>query len=135
MKIFTVKWLIYNIPSCNIPSEDVQKYLLATSDFAKDIQDDINLYVTQDRLNNTSFRQKLNTIAENIFRRQNPLELVFQDISTFDVQSPVVGSLFHKFDISNKDVASTLIKKAPNTIDIDIQNRLNALKENSIFLI
>ena len=135
MKIFTVKWLIYNIPSCNILSEDVQKYLLATSDFAKDIQDDINLYVTQDRLNNTSFRQKLNTIAKNIFRRQNPLELVFQDISTFDVQSPVVGSLFHKFDISNKDVASTLIKKAPNTIDIDIQNRLNALKENSIFLI
>ena len=108
---------------------------MATSDFAKDIQDNINLYVTQDRLSNTSFRQKLNTIAKNIFRRQNPLELVFQDISTFDVQSPVVGSLFHKFDISNKDVASTLIKKAPNTIDIDIQSRLNALKENSIFLI
>ena len=33
-----------------IPSEDVQKYLLATSDFAKGMQDDINLYITRDRL-------------------------------------------------------------------------------------
>ena len=29
----------------NIPSEDVQKYLLTTSDFAKGMQNDINLYV------------------------------------------------------------------------------------------
>ena len=40
----------------DIPSEDVQKYLLATSDFAKGMQDNINLYVTRDRLNNASFR-------------------------------------------------------------------------------
>ena len=30
----------------NIPREDVQKYILATSDFAKSIQTDINHYVT-----------------------------------------------------------------------------------------
>ena len=40
----------------NIPSNDVQKYLLATSDFAKVMQDDINHYVTRDKLNNASFR-------------------------------------------------------------------------------
>ena len=28
-----------------IPAEDVQKYLLATSDFRKGMQDNINLYV------------------------------------------------------------------------------------------
>ena len=77
----------------DIPSEDIQKYLLATSGFAKGIQDDINLYVTRDRLNNASFRQKLDPISKNIFQRQNPLELLFQDVSTFDVQDPVVGSL------------------------------------------
>ena len=42
----------------NIPSEDVQKYILATSDFAKTIQTDIKHYVTKDRINNASFRQK-----------------------------------------------------------------------------
>ena len=51
----------------DIPLEDVQKCLLATSDFAKGLQDDFNFYVTHDRLNNTSFRQKLDLISKNIF--------------------------------------------------------------------
>ena len=33
----------------DIPKEDVQKYILATSAFAKSIQTDINHYVTRDR--------------------------------------------------------------------------------------
>ena len=76
-----------------ISKEDVQKYLLATSDFAKSIQTDINHYVTRDRINDASFRQKLDLISKNILRRQNPLELVFEDISTFDAENPIVGSL------------------------------------------
>ena len=36
----------------DILSEDLQKYILATSDFAKGMQTDINHYVTKDRLNN-----------------------------------------------------------------------------------
>ena len=80
----------------DIPLEDVQKYLLATSDFAKGMQDDINLYVMRDKINNASFRQKLDPISRNIFRRQNPLKLVFQDISTFDAQNPVAGSLLRE---------------------------------------
>ena len=77
----------------NIPSEDIQKYILATSDFAKGMQNDINHYVTRDRINNASFRQKLDPIGKNILRRQNPLELVFEDISTFDAENPIIGSL------------------------------------------
>ena len=40
----------------DIPTDGVQKYLLATSDFSKGMQDDINHYVTRDRISN--FRQK-----------------------------------------------------------------------------
>ena len=40
----------------DIPSEDIQKYLLATTDFAKGMQNDTKHYVTRDRLNNASFR-------------------------------------------------------------------------------
>ena len=61
----------------DIPKEDVQKYILATSDFAKSIQTDINHYVTRDRINNASFRQRLDPISKNILRRQNPLERVW----------------------------------------------------------
>ena len=87
----------------NIPKEDVQKYLLATSDFAKSIQTDINHYVTRDRINDASFRQKLDPISKNILRRQNLLELVFEDISTFDTENPIFGSLFREIDILKKN--------------------------------
>ena len=82
-----------------IPKDNVQKYLLVTSDFAKSIQTDINHYVIRDRINNASFRQKLDPISRNIIRRQNPLELVFEDISTFDSENPIVDSLLREVDV------------------------------------
>ena len=98
----------------NIPREDVQKYILATSDFAKSIQSDINHYVTRDRINDASFRQKLDLISKNILRRQNPLELVFEDISTFDAENPIVGSLLREIDINKKQSDSNFIKSLPS---------------------
>ena len=86
----------------DIPKEDVQKYILATSDFAKSIQTDIKHYVTRDRINDASFRQKLDPISKNILRRQNLLELIFEDISKFDAENPIVGSLLREIDINKK---------------------------------
>ena len=83
---------------------------MATSDFAKSIQTDINHYVTRDRINDASFRQKLDPISKNILRRQNPLELVFEDISTFDAENPIVGSLLRKIDLKKKQTDSDFIK-------------------------
>ena len=114
----------------NIPKEDVQKYLLATSDIAKSIQIDINHYVTRDRINDTSFRQKLDPISKNILRRQNPLELVFEDISTFDAENPIVGSLLRQIDIKKKQSDSDFIKSLPSQPgkEFEIQKRLDRLK-------
>ena len=72
--------------------------------FAKSIQTDINHYVTRDRINNASFRQRLDPISKNILRRQNPLELVFEDVSTFDPENPIVGSLLREIDIKKKTI-------------------------------
>ena len=63
------------------------------------MQEDLNLHVTRDRLNNASFRQKLDQYQKLVFRRQNPIELVFEDISNFDVQNPVTGSLLCELDV------------------------------------
>ena len=63
---------------------------------------DINHYVTQDRINDASFRQKLDPISKNILRRQNPLELVFEDISTFDAENPIMESLLREIDLKKK---------------------------------
>ena len=98
----------------DIPKEDVQKYILATSDFAKSMQTDINHYVTRDRINDASFRQKLDSISKNILRRQNPLELVFEDISTFDAESPIVESLLREIELKKKQTDSDFIKSIPS---------------------
>ena len=43
----------------NIPSGDVQKYILAMSDFAKGMQTDINHYVTKDRINKSNCKKSM----------------------------------------------------------------------------
>ena len=90
----------------DIPPEDVQKYILATSDFAKGMQTDINHYVTRDCINNASFKQ----ISKNILQRQNPLELIFKDVSTFDVENPIVGSLLRELGFKKKGPTVILLK-------------------------
>ena len=64
------------------------------SDIAKGMQTDINNYATRDRTNNASFSQKLDPIKKNILRRQNPLELVFEDISTLSAENPIQLGLY-----------------------------------------
>ena len=57
----------------DIPSDDIKKYILTVRDFAKGMKADINHYVTKDRINKATFRQKLDPISKNILRRQSPL--------------------------------------------------------------
>ena len=113
-----------------IPREDVQKYILATSEFAKSIQTDINHYVTRDRINDASFRQRLDLISKNILRSQNPLELVFEDISIFDAENPIVGSLLREIDIKKKQSDSDCIKSLPSHPgkEFEIKKRLDKLR-------
>ena len=106
----------------DIPRADVEKYILATSDFLKSIQTDINHYVTRDRINDASFRQRLDPISKNILRRQNPLELVFEDISTFDAENPIVGSLLREIDIKKNSQIANLL------------NRCQAIQEKNLKL-
>ena len=49
-------------------NEDVRSYLLATTEFGQEIQFDIDFYITRDKLNQASFRRKLDPIAKNIIR-------------------------------------------------------------------
>ena len=97
----------------DLPREVVQKYILATSDFARSIQTNINHNVTRDRINDARFRQKLDPSSRNILRRQNPLELVFEDISKFDADNPIVGSLLRETDIKKPQSDSDFIKSLP----------------------
>ena len=70
-------------------SEDIKKFTLATSDFGKEIQGELELYVTNNRLNKSSFRKRLVSISKNI-RNKNLTELLFKDVKLFEAQNPVM---------------------------------------------
>ena len=88
-------------------------------------------YVTKDRINDAIFRQKLDPISKNILRRQNPLELVFEDISTFDAENPIVGSLLREIDLNKKQPDTDFIKSLPSHPgkEFELQKRLDKLHE------
>ena len=115
----------------DIPHDDVQKYIFATSDFAKIIETDINHYVTGDRINDSRFRQKLDPISKNILRTQNPLKVVFKDVSTFDAENPIVRSLLREIDLNKKQTDSDFIKSLPSQPEkeFEIQKRLDKLRD------
>ena len=83
-----------------------------------------------DRINSASFRQKLDPISRNIIRKQNPLELVFEDISTFDSENPIVGSLLREVDFRKKQTESDFIKSFPSQPgkEFEIKKRLDKLR-------
>ena len=83
-------------------SEDVKKFLLATSNSGEQIQGELDLYVTSTRLNEASFRRRLDLISKNIIRNKNPVELLFKDVNHFDAQNPVIGCLIKEIDVGKK---------------------------------
>ena len=103
-------------------SEDVKIVLLATSKFGEKIQGEIDLYVTNDRLNEATFRRKLDPISTNIIRNQP--KLVFQDISTFDVQNPVMVLHFEKLTLKKK---MFLVKSWPKQLTLEILSYVHVL--------
>ena len=64
-------------------SEDKKKFLLATSNFHEEIQGELDLYVTNNRLKEASFRRRLDPISKNI-RNKNPTELLLKNVKHFD---------------------------------------------------
>ena len=85
-------------------SEDVTMFLLATRNFSEEIQEEVDLYVTNNRLNEASFRRRLDQISKHIITNENPIELLFKDVKHFDAKNPVIGSLIKEVDIGKKGI-------------------------------
>ena len=64
-------------------------------------------------------------------RRQNPLEIVFDEISTFDAENPIVASLLREIDPNKKQTDSDFIKSLPSHLgkEFEIQKRLDRLRD------
>ena len=108
-------------------TDDIKNFLLGTSDYARNIQSDIDLHVTRGRHNQASFHRKLDPIEKSVWRTENPLALLFKDVANFDAQNPVIGSLLREINLRKRSTNSDLIKKslskAPDINDMILLQR------------
>ena len=74
--------------------EDLKKLLLATSDYADELQKDLNAIVGYDeKFNNAIVRHALDLKNAEIFQNPNPLKLTYRDVKKFDLQNPIIRKL------------------------------------------
>ena len=74
--------------------EDLKKWLLATSGYGNEIQEDLNAIVGYDEnFNNAIVRHSLDLKDETIFCNPNPINVTFHDMKKFDLVNPVIGKL------------------------------------------
>ena len=73
---------------------DLKKWLLATSDYGNEIQEDLNAVVGHDEnFINAIVRHSLDLKDEAVFRNPYPLNITFYDLKKFDLVNPVIGKL------------------------------------------
>ena len=109
--------------------DHLKKWLLATSDFGNEIQDDLNVVVGHDeKFTNAVVRQSLDLKDEPIFRNPNPLNVTFHDMKKFDLVNPIIGKLASQVKASkltDYEITRKILQK--HEVD-EIQKRLDKLR-------
>ena len=104
-------------------TDDIKNVLLGTSEYARDIQSDIDLYVTRGKHNQASFRRKLDPIEKSVWRTESPLALFLKDVATFEAQYPIIGSLLREIDLGKNKTNSQLIANQQSK-DLEYNNNI-----------
>ena len=99
--------------------KDLQKNLLAYSEIWRHLREEIDLQVTDGRLNDVRVRNKLNPLYKNVLQRQNPYEIVFRYISKFNWQNPIIESLLTEIESGN-----CLINQSWNSWTVHLQPKI-----------
>ena len=109
--------------------DNLKKWLLATSDFGNEIQDDLNAIVGYDeKFTNAIVRHSLDLKDEAIFRNPNPLNVTFHHMKKFDLLNPIIGKLASQVKASKlTDYEITKIFLQKHEAD-EIQNSLDKLR-------
>ena len=93
----------------------VQKFLLATNLLQDSVQESLNMIVTDGDFNNASIRRVLDTKYPSVMKKPNPIDFVLKDKAKFDVQNPVIGSLFEQIRKNKKNEFARKLLKLPTT--------------------
>ena len=107
----------------------LKKWLLATSDYGDELQEDLNAIVGPDeKFNNAIVRHTLDLKNGGIFQNPNPLNVTFHDIKKCDVVNLILGKLATQVKAS-KLTGNELTKIILAQDEMaKIENRLEQLK-------
>ena len=113
--------------------KDLQKWILATSDFGRELQQDINEITGGDeRFNNAVLRRALDLKSDGLFRNPQPISLLFNDVEKFHQQNPIIGKLATQINVSKlseKDLVKHKLLKGEIS---KIEDRLYNLKYGKV---
>ena len=87
----------------------VQKYLLAMDLLQDTIQENLNMIVRDGGFNNASIRRVLDTKYPSVMKKPNPIDFMFKDKAKFDVQNPIIRSLYEK-TVDNKKKEKEILR-------------------------
>ena len=109
--------------------DDLKKWLLATSPFGEEIEQNLNAVVGHDeKFNHAIVRHALDLKDESIFRNPNAFNVTFYDMKKFDQVNPVIGKLAAQVrasQLTDKELNQKLLDK----FEADqIQARLDRLR-------
>ena len=109
--------------------DDLKKWLLATSDYGHEIQEDLNdVFGYDEKFNNEIVRHALDLKDEVIFRNPNPINITFYDMKKFNQVKSFIRKLAAQVKVSKlteKEVNEKLLK---NWEAGELQLRLDKLK-------
>ena len=104
----------------------VQKFLLATDLLQYSVQESLNMIVTDGDFNNASIRRVLDTKCPSVMKKPNPIDFVLNDKAKFDIQNPVIESLYEQIRKNKKNEFARKLLKLPT---IDAQKEIKSTFE------
>ena len=107
---------------------DLTKFLLATSDYGKNIHENINAVVADGEVNQAVVHRALDQKNKGVFESPIPLSVTFKDAKKFDIQNPIIGNLLSQVN-ANKISDAKVKQLLGQAKDEELQARLDRLRK------
>ena len=98
--------------------------MLATSDYGKNIQENINTVVADGKLNQAAARKAIDQKNKGDFESPVPLSVTLKDAKKFDIQNPIIGNLSSQVN-ANKIIDAKVKQLLGQAKDEELHARLD----------
>ena len=102
--------------------------MLATSDYGKNIQENINTVVADGKLNQAAARKAIDKKNKGNFESPVPLSVTLKDAKKFDIQNPIIGNLSSQVN-ANKIIDAKVKQLLGQVKDEELHARLDRLRK------